>query len=90
MVEVTIIVGPTLIRIEVADNGRGFDTHLAATEGLGIDSMHQRAAAIGAKLYVTTATVGGAIVVCECPQALSVEDALTSKTFSVTSEPNAS
>jgi PAS domain S-box-containing protein len=67
-IEVTIQVDPALVRIEVVDNGRGLSQSAKIQTGLGIDGMRQRAATIGARLYVETRTGGGAAVVCECPQ----------------------
>src|SRR5450631_261277 len=67
-IEVTIQIDPTLVRIQVADNGRGLHPSGAEQTGFGIDGMHQRAATIGARLRVETGRRGGAAVVCECPQ----------------------
>jgi PAS domain S-box-containing protein len=73
-IRVTIAVDATLVRIEIADNGRGFDPRRSASEGLGLDSMRQRAAAIGARLRLRSAATGGAAVVCECPQSPAAPD----------------
>jgi PAS domain S-box-containing protein len=67
-IEVTIQIDPTLVRIQVADNGRGLHPSGAEQTGFGIDGMRQRAATIGARLRVETRRRGGAAVVCECPQ----------------------
>jgi len=67
-IEVTIQIDPTLVRIQVADNGRGLHPSGAEQTGFGIDGMRQRAATIGARLRVETGRRGGAAVVCECPQ----------------------
>ena len=69
-IEVSIEVEPKRVRIEVLDDGRGFGpTGPRATGlGLGLDSMRQRAAAIGAQLRIGTRRRGGAALVCECPQ----------------------
>ena len=72
-IEVTIQIDPTLVRIEVVDNGRGLHPSGAAQTGLGIDGMRQRAATIGARLRVETRHCGGAAVVCECPQSAPSE-----------------
>jgi PAS domain S-box-containing protein len=65
---VTIRIDATLVRIKVVDNGRGLRPSGTAQSGFGIDGMRQRAATIGARLWVRTRRGGGAAVVCECPQ----------------------
>ena len=67
-IEVMIQVDPALIRIEVVDDGRGLRESGETETGLGIDGMRQRAATIGARLWLETRRRGGAGVVCECPQ----------------------
>jgi len=67
-IEVTIQIDPALVRIEVIDNGRGLNQSGNIVAGLGIDGMRQRAASIGARLYVESRNGGGAAVICECPQ----------------------
>jgi len=67
-IEVTIQIDPALVRIAVIDNGRGLHQSAKLKAGLGIDGMRQRAATIGARLYLETRTGCGAAVVCECPQ----------------------
>jgi PAS domain S-box-containing protein len=67
-IDVTIQIDPALVSIKVVDNGRGLPSSAAAQTGLGIDGMRQRAATIGARLWVQTRRHGGALVVCECPQ----------------------
>jgi hypothetical protein len=65
---VTIRIDPTLVRIRVVDNGRGMRSSGTGQTGVGIDGMRQRAATIGARLWIKTRRGGGAAVVCECPQ----------------------
>jgi PAS domain S-box-containing protein len=72
-IKVTIQIDPTLVRIKVVDDGRGLGTSAEAQTGRGIDGMRQRAATIGARLWVETKHSGGAAVVCECPQVASSE-----------------
>lgn len=67
-IQVTIQIDPTLVQIEVVDNGRGLCSSGVPHSGLGIDGMRQRAATIGARLRVETKLCGGVAVVCECPQ----------------------
>ncbi|GAA2277358.1 hypothetical protein GCM10009853_034440 [Glycomyces scopariae] len=49
-------------RITVADDGRGFDADEAATRGLGLLSMRERANALGGDLALTTAPGEGTVV----------------------------
>jgi PAS domain S-box-containing protein len=72
-IEVTIQVDPALVTVKVVDNGRGLGASPEAQTGRGIDGMRQRAATIGARLWVETKHSGGAAVVCECPQVASSE-----------------
>ena len=56
-----------LVRLEVADDGCGFDPG-TAPKGLGIDGMRQRATAIGGRLTIANGAHSGSAVVCECQQ----------------------
>ncbi len=67
-IEITIQVYPALVRIAVVDDGRGLQRSTGIQAGLGIDGMRQRAATIGARLWIETAVGGGARILCECPQ----------------------
>jgi PAS domain S-box-containing protein len=67
-VHVTIAIDPISVRVEVIDDGRGFAPSETGSIGVGIDSMRQRAAAIGASLRFETRIGGGTAVICECPQ----------------------
>ena len=51
----------------VTDDGRGFDTHAAATRGLGLQSMNVRAAELGGKLTVRTGPGEGTTVTLVVP-----------------------
>nr|WP_277605341.1 GAF domain-containing sensor histidine kinase [Glycomyces sp. L485] len=52
-------------RISVADDGEGFDADEAATRGLGLLSMRERAKALGGSLDVATASGDGTVVTLE-------------------------
>jgi signal transduction histidine kinase len=58
-----------LVRLEVADDGAGFDLAgtLRATRRLGLRSMRERAAALGGSLHIDTAPGRGTTVVAEVP-----------------------
>jgi signal transduction histidine kinase len=49
-------------RITIADDGAGFDAAEAATRGLGLLSMRERAKALGGELELTTAPGEGTVV----------------------------
>ena len=66
-VKISIEIDATLVRLEVADDGSGFNLD-TAPKGLGIDGMRQRAAAIGARLRLVAGERGGTTVICECQQ----------------------
>ena len=52
-VDVTLSASPRRLRLEIADNGRGFDTR-TRTAGFGLIGMRERAAAIGGRLRVSS------------------------------------
>jgi PAS domain S-box-containing protein len=67
-IQVMLQVDPVLVTIKVVDNGRGLGSNGEVRAGLGIDSMRQRAATIGARLRVDSRRRSGTAIVCECPQ----------------------
>jgi PAS domain S-box-containing protein len=72
-VRVAIAIDPISVRVEVVDDGRGFAPSETASIGVGLDSMRQRAAAIGAALRVESRIGGGTAIICECPQPCAVD-----------------
>ncbi|WP_460497290.1 GAF domain-containing sensor histidine kinase [Glycomyces tarimensis] len=52
-------------RVTVADDGEGFDAEEAATRGLGLLSMRERAKAVGGALEIATAPGEGTVVTLE-------------------------
>ncbi|WP_211234768.1 GAF domain-containing sensor histidine kinase [Glycomyces arizonensis] len=56
-------------RITVADDGEGFDADEAATRGLGLLSMRERAKALGGDLRVATAPGEGTVITLELHRA---------------------
>ncbi|TWI40979.1 histidine kinase/DNA gyrase B/HSP90-like ATPase [Pseudoduganella flava] len=56
------------VRVQVRDDGPGFDTH-AARPGFGIGGMHERAALIGAALHVDSAPGRGTTISLSLPLA---------------------
>jgi signal transduction histidine kinase len=53
------------LRLEVADNGQGFDASASAGSGFGMESMRQRAAKIHGRLDVRSAPMDGTTVLVE-------------------------
>ena len=66
-VRISLQIDAQLVRLEVTDDGCGFDPG-TAPKGLGIDGMRQRATAIGGRLTVASGEQSGSAVVCECQQ----------------------
>ncbi len=58
-IDVVLKTAPNAIRLTVRDDGRGLPADFARRGGLGWASMHHRASAIGAHLYVTNSNDGG-------------------------------
>jgi signal transduction histidine kinase len=61
-----------LVRLEIEDDGRGFEPtgapdHVDANRGLGLRSMRERLALVGGLLTIESRTGAGARVVAELP-----------------------
>lgn len=56
------------VRLEILDDGRGFDATGCEVTGIGIHSMRYRANLIGGALTIAARSGGGTAVVCVCPQ----------------------
>jgi signal transduction histidine kinase len=69
---VTLAVGDGVLRVEVRDDGRGFDVTHRQREALGLVSMEERALALGGKLVVRSTPGSGTSVVLMCPLVRSV------------------
>jgi signal transduction histidine kinase len=67
-VEVRLDVEVESIRLRVLDDGVGPPDPPIRSSGLGLQTMRDRAAAIGARLSVTARHEGGTAVICEAPQ----------------------
>jgi signal transduction histidine kinase len=65
---VTCAYAPRELRLEVRDDGRGFDPAWAAANGhFGLVGMRERAAAIGARLTIDSAPGRGTAVLVVIP-----------------------
>jgi signal transduction histidine kinase len=66
-VRVRLQMGPPA-RLEIADDGRGFSAAVGGAERFGLVSMRERAAAIGARLEISSAADQGTRIVVEWPE----------------------
>ncbi len=67
-IQVELAITDHALRLEIRDDGKGFDVHAIGARGLGIPTMRYRATAIGGSLCVDGSALGGTRVVCECAQ----------------------
>jgi signal transduction histidine kinase len=63
---VRMAVDDGVLRLEIRDNGRGFDLD-SPTDGHGLASLRSRAAALGGSLKIVSAPGAGTIVTLEAP-----------------------
>ncbi|MCC6766719.1 MAG: PAS domain S-box protein [Deltaproteobacteria bacterium] len=56
-----------VVRLEIRDDGCGFDSHRRRRDTLGLLSMEERALAVGARLVIESAPGAGTTVRLECP-----------------------
>jgi signal transduction histidine kinase len=67
-IDIRLEIAPSAVRLSVRDDGVGLPGGTTPAQGLGRASMRHRAAAIGARMYVTGAAGGGTELRLECPQ----------------------
>jgi signal transduction histidine kinase len=67
-VEVRLDVDAHTVRMRVLDDGVGPPDPAVSSSGLGLKTMHDRAAAIGGRLSVVARHERGTAVICEAPQ----------------------
>jgi signal transduction histidine kinase len=68
-VDIRLAVSDLSVLLAIRDDGVGLPPPEARGSGLGLSSMQHRAAAIGARLYVTAPSGCGTEVRLECPRA---------------------
>jgi PAS domain S-box-containing protein len=68
-IRVTLDVEPSCVRLEICDDGAGLSFRGADLGGLGLRTMHYRAAMIGASIQFAPLDGAGTRVICACPQA---------------------
>jgi signal transduction histidine kinase len=61
------LVSPKTLKVDIADNGRGFDTSIAKNGHYGLDNMKKRAGAIGGCLQIQSVANQGTTVSLEFP-----------------------
>ena len=59
---VTLELEPSHLRLTIEDDGRGFDPDAPTSTNLGLRSMRERAAEVGARLDLVTRVDGGTLV----------------------------
>lgn len=72
VIEVTLDIRPTTVRLEVLDNGVGLAAPPEDAVGMGLRIMKYRAGMIGARLSIGRGDHGGTLVACECPHPVGV------------------
>ncbi len=64
---VALVVHDGMLRLEVRDDGRGFDPAARPAAALGLASMEERALALGGRLLISSAPGEGTTVALACP-----------------------
>ncbi|MEF8817901.1 MAG: PAS domain S-box protein [Salinibacter sp.] len=67
-IKVILAEGDEQIRLQVRDDGTGFDTDAADGSGMGVNIMNHRARIIGGTLEVSSQLGDGTVVTCTVPQ----------------------
>jgi PAS domain S-box-containing protein len=68
-IEITMRVDREFLELRISDDGRGLTKRGTSRHGLGLQTMRDRAASIGASLQFATPAGGGTTVACQVPQA---------------------
>jgi nitrate/nitrite-specific signal transduction histidine kinase len=61
-----LIVTPRLVRLSISDDGKGFTPRSERSAGMGLKTMQNRSAAIGASLSIRTESQEGTTITVEC------------------------
>jgi PAS domain S-box-containing protein len=69
-IEIAVIVGRETLELRVSDDGCGLNSGRTGRKGLGLQTMRDRAANIGATLQLKGGPGRGTIVICQVPQGI--------------------
>jgi signal transduction histidine kinase len=67
-IKVTLHIQPTLVRLDILDDGVGMPKAATDSGGIGLKIMKFRASTIGARLVIGPGPHGGTLVSVVCPQ----------------------
>ena len=67
-IRVKLDIQPTMVRLDVLDDGVGFASSPARFTGMGLKIMRVRATIIGGRLSIGPGKHAGTLMTCECPQ----------------------
>jgi len=68
LIQVTLDISPSIVRLEILDNGDGYVPPPADAPGIGLRIMRYRARMMGAQFSIGAGDHGGTAVACETPQ----------------------
>ncbi len=71
VIRVRLVAEPSRLRLEVADDGRGFDVDSVDGKGLGLRFMHERAAELGGNLSLSSEPGEGTQLMLDVPHPAS-------------------
>jgi len=67
-IKLTLHIQPTLVRLDILDDGVGMPPLITQSTGMGLKIMKYRASKIGARLAIVPGSHGGTLVSVICPQ----------------------
>lgn len=66
LVRIHLCIDRNKIILRISDDGSGFGAQLPSSRGMGMQTMRDRAAAIGGRLSISTEDRRGTVILCEC------------------------
>jgi PAS domain S-box-containing protein len=67
-IDIRLEINPAVVRLQVQDDGAGFEPGSASSAGMGLEIMQYRSALIGARLSISVRENGGVLIGVDCPQ----------------------